>query len=220
MKITNVYIGGWFQRTMLQLSEIYDFLRDCKTQLNLDQEKLIEFRKNLEIGKIDYGVSGEEYIEFTTAQDIKVKIFEDGLIILNNHNVSEDTLFADIDHVTDYYENRLSPAFSYLFSLGAPVPKELANIETVYPYFIICDNATKEEISELLTRTEKQKYFEFTNDKYNVIRGNKYYFINNKKQSYDNIERYIEEQVFIREFKGQLHRYLNIHRIIWKKLMQ
>lgn len=220
MKITNVYIGGWFQRTMLQLSEIYDFLRDCKTQLNLDQEKLIEFRKNLEIGKIDYGVSGEEYIEFTTAQDIKVKIFEDGLIILNNHNVSEDTLFADIDHVTDYYENRLSPAFSYLFSLGAPVPKELANIETVYPYFIICDNATKEEISELLTRTEKQKYFEFTNDKYNVIRGDKYYFINNKKQSYDNIERYIEEQVFIREFKGQLHRYLNIHRIIWKKLMQ
>lgn len=218
MKITNVYIGGWFQRTMLQLSEIYDFLRDCKTQLNLDQEKLIEFRKNLEIGKIDYGVSGEEYIEFTTAQDIKVKIFEDGLIILNNHNVSEDTLFADIDHVTDYYENRLSPAFSYLFSLGAPVPKELANIETVYPYFIICDNATKEEISELLTRTEKQKYFEFTNDKYNVIRGDKYYFINNKKQSYDNIERYIEEQVFIREFKGQLHRYLNIHRIIWEKI--
>ena len=28
MKISNVYIGGWFQRTMLQLSEIYDFLRE------------------------------------------------------------------------------------------------------------------------------------------------------------------------------------------------
>ena len=51
MKISNVYIGGWFQRTMLQLSEIYDFLRDCKTQLALDPEKLTEFRKNLEIGK-------------------------------------------------------------------------------------------------------------------------------------------------------------------------
>lgn len=34
MKISNVYIGGWFQRTMLQLTEIYDFLRDCKSQLN------------------------------------------------------------------------------------------------------------------------------------------------------------------------------------------
>ena len=218
MKVSNVYIGGWFQRTMLQLSEIYDFLRECKTQLNLDQDKLNEYHKNLEIGKIDYGVSGEEYIEFTTALNIKVKIFEDGLIVLNNQKVSEDTLFADINHVTDYYENKLSPAFSYLFSLGAPVPKELANIETVYPYFIVCDNATKDEITDLLSSTEKQKYFEFTNAKYDVVRGDKYYFINNKKQSGEDIERYIEEQIFIREYKGQLHRYLNLNRIIWEKI--
>lgn len=218
MKITNVYIGGWFQRTMLQLTEIYDFLRECKTQLKLDTEKLQEYRKALAIGKIDYGVDGEEYIRFTTAYDISVKIYEDGLICLNNKNVSEDTLFADLDKVTDYYENKLSPAISYLFSLGAPVPKELANIETVYPYFIVFDKATKEQIADLLSRTEKQKYFEFTNERYDVVRGDKYYFINNKKQSLEKIEKYIEEQVFIREFKGQLHRYLNLHRIIWEKI--
>ncbi|MBO5150750.1 MAG: hypothetical protein J6B73_01095 [Methanobrevibacter sp.] len=219
MEISNVYVGGWFQRTMLQLSEIYDFLRDCKTQLKqLDENKLNEFRRSLEIGKIDYGVAGVEYIEFTTALNIKVKIFEDGLIMLNNENVSENTLFHDIDVVTDYYENKLSPAFNYLFSLGAPVPKELAHIETVYPYFIVCNNSSKEEINMLLSRTEKQKYFEFTNDKYDVIRGDKYYFINNKKQTLGNIERYIEEQIFIREYKGQLHRYLNLHRIIWEKI--
>ncbi len=218
MKISNIYVGGWFQRTMLQLSEIYDFLRSGKSQLNLDQKKLDEYLKNLEIGNINYGVSGEEYVEFTTALNIKVKIFEDGLIVLNNQHVSEDTLFSDINQVTDYYEKRLSPAFSYLFSLGAPVPKELANIETVYPYFIVCDNATKDEINNLLSKTERQKYFEFKNTKYDVIRGDKYYFINNKKQSCENIERYIEEQIFIREFKGQLHRYLNIHRIIWEKI--
>ncbi len=218
MKITNVYIGGWFQRTMLQLTEIYDFIRSKSSHLNLEQEKLDEFHKNLGIGKIVYGVSGEEYIEFTTSFDIAVKIYEDGLISLNNRRVSEDTLFADIDKVTDYYENKLSPAISYLFSLGAPVPKELANIETVYPYFIICDNVTKDDISVLLSRTEKQKYFEFTNPKYDVVRGDKYYFINNKKQSLDKIEKYIEEQIFIREFKGQLHRYLNLHRVIWEKI--
>lgn len=218
MKITNVYIGGWFQRTMLQLTEIYDFLRECKTQLKLDTEKLQEYRKALAIGKIDYGVDGEEYIRFTTAYDISVKIYEDGLICLNNKNVSEDTLFADLDKVTDYYENKLSPAISYLFSLGAPVPKELANIETVYPYFIVFDKATKDQIADLLSRTEKQKYFEFTNERYDVVRGDKYYFINNKKQSLEKIEKYIEEQVFIREFKGQLHRYLNLHRIIWEKI--
>lgn len=218
MKISNVYIGGWFQRTMLQLTEIYDFLRECKSQLNLDSDKLQEFRKSLEIGKIDYGVDGEEYIEFITALNIKVKIFEDGLITVNNHNVTEDTLFADLDKVTDYYENKLSPALNYLFSLGAPVPKELANIETIYPYFIVCDDVTKDDIHELLSRTEKQKYFEFENEKYDVVRGDKYYFINNKKQSIENIEKYIESQVFIREFKGQLHRYLNLHRTIWEKI--
>ena len=112
MKITNIYIGGWFQRTMLQLTEIYDFLRDCKTQLKLDSEKLESLRKSLEIGKIDYGVSGEEFVEFTTAIDISVKIYEDGLILLNNRKVSEDTLFADITKVTDYYENKLSPVLN------------------------------------------------------------------------------------------------------------
>ncbi len=218
MKISNVYIGGWFQRTMLQLTEIYDFLRECKTQLALNKNKLQKFREELNIGKIEYGVSGEEFVRFTTSDNITVKIFEDGLIVLNNDNVSENTLFADIEKVRSYYENKLSPAFNYLFSLGAPVPKELANIESVYPYFIVCNNATKEQISELLTQTEKQKYFEFHNPNYDVVRGDKYYFLNNKKQSLANIERYIEEQVFIREFKGQLHRYLNLHRIIWEKI--
>ena len=146
MKINSIYVGGWFQRTMLQLSEIYDFLRDCKSQLDLDPEKLKEYRKALEIGKIDYGVAGEEYVEFTTALNIRVRVFEDGLITLKNNQVSEDTLFADIDRVTDYYEHKLSPAFSYLFSLGAPVPKELANIATVYPYFIVCDNVISRDI--------------------------------------------------------------------------
>lgn len=218
MKIERIYIGGWFQRTMLQLTEIYDFLREKSSKLKLEQEKLDELHKNLAIGKIDYGVDGEEYVEFTTAYDISVKIYEDGLISLNNKNVGEDTLFTDIEKLTDYYETKLSPAMNYLFSLGAPVPKELANIATVYPYFIVCNKATKEQISDLLSRTERQKYFEFNNDKYDVIRGDKYYFINNKKQSLENIEKYIEEQIFIREFKGQMHRYLNLHRVIWEKI--
>ncbi|MCI8467195.1 MAG: hypothetical protein HFI08_03270 [Bacilli bacterium] len=218
MKITNVYIGGWFQRTMLQLTEIYDFLRAGKTQLNLDHDKLLELRKSLGIGKIDYGVDGEEFVEFTTNVSITVKIYEDGLIVLNNKDVSEDTLFADIDELTDYYEQKLSPAINYLFSLGAPVPKELANIVNVYPYFVVCDRATKEEIADLLSRTEKQKYFEFENKNYDVTRGDKYYFINKKTDVTDNIEKYIESQIFIREFKGQMHRYLNMHRIIWEKI--
>ena len=218
MKISDIYIGGWFQRTMLQLSEIYDFLRTCKTELKLNPKKLGEYRDNLKITNIEYGVSMEEFIYFSTAVGINVKIFEDGLITLNYSDTTEDTLLSDVDKVQDYYENRLSPALNYLFSLGAPVPKELAGIKNVYPYFIVCEKATQNQIRDLLAKTEGQEYFEFENDKYSVVRGDKYYFINNKSKSSEEIERYIEEQVFIREFKGQLHRYLNIHRIIWEKI--
>lgn len=219
MKINSVYIGGWFQRTMLQLSEVYDFLRNGTSQLKLSKKKLEELRKNLEIGSIEYGVAGEEYVLFVTADHIHVKIFEDGLIVLHSDRVEEETLFSDLEHIKDYYETKLSPALNYIFSLGAPVPKELANIENIYPYFVVCDKASRDDIAELLSKTERQKYFEFDNKDYSVLRGDKYYFINNKKSAKNPyIERYIEEQVFIREFKGQLHRYLNLHRIIWEKI--
>lgn len=219
MKINSVYIGGWFQRTMLQLSEVYDFLRNGESQLKLNKKKLEELRKNLEIGSIEYGVAGEEYVLFVTAEHIYVKIFEDGLIVLHSDRVEEETLFSDLEHIKDYYETKLSPALNYIFSLGAPVPKELANIENIYPYFVVCDKASRDDIAELLSKTERQKYFEFDNKDYSVLRGDKYYFVNNKKSSKNPyIERYIEEQVFIREFKGQLHRYLNLHRIIWEKI--
>lgn len=218
MKISNVYIGGWFQRTMLQLTEIYDFLRNCESKLNLDKNKLKKYHKGLQIESIDYGVNGEEFVSFRTTSSLIVKVYEDGLITVNNEKVSQETLFEDIRKVQDYYEQCLSPSFNYLFSLGAPVPKELANITTIYPYFVICENATRDEIIDILSVNDSKKYFEFDCEKYDVIRGDKYYFINNKKQSLANIEKYIEQQIFIREFKGQLHRYLNIHRIIWEKI--
>lgn len=218
MRIQKIYIGGWFQRTTLQLSEIYDFLREGTSELNLDSKKLIKLHDELEIKDIEYGVDGLEFLTFSTRTGVNVKVFEDGLIVLNDDEVTEFSLFNDLDGLANYYEKKLSPALSYLFSLGAPIPKELANIKTVYPYFIVLDKATKDDIGTILAKTEKEKYFEFSNNDYDVVRGNKYYIINSKTKSLKQIERYIEEQIFIREFKAQLHRYLNIHRIIWEKI--
>lgn len=203
---------------MLQLSEIYDFLRDGTSQAGLEKDKLLNLRNNLRIDSIEYGVANEEFVAFTTEEHIRVKLFEDGLMTIGSNQVSEPTMFADIERLRGYYEERLSPAINYLFSMGAPVFKELASVENIYPYFIVCDNASQDNISELLAKTERQKYFEFDGKNYSVLRGDKYYFINNKKATLSNIERYIEEQVFIREFKGQLHRYLNLHRAIWSKI--
>ena len=218
MKVEKIYIGGWFQRTTLQLSEIYDFLRYASSELKLDKKKLVKLHNNLGVKTVQFDIEGLEYLKITTEDNIDIKIFEDGLIVLSYKVNKEFSLFTDIDNVAKYYETKLSPSLNYLFSLGAPVPKELANIETVFPYFIVLNNATKKNIEELLEKTEKEKYFEFKNKDYDVIRGDKYYFINNKNKTDSQVERYIEEQIFIREFKAQLHRYLNLHRIIWERI--
>ena len=127
-------------------------------------------------------------------------------------------MINDVKSITAYYEEKFSPAISYIFSLGAPVPKELAHIETVYPYFIVLNNAKQAEIEELISKTDNEKYFRFSNENFDIVRGDEYYFVNNKKKQAEHVERYIEEQIFIREFKGQLHRYLHLHRTIWEKI--
>lgn len=218
MKIEKIYIGGWFQRTMLHLTEIYDFLREGTSQLDLDKKKLLTLHKALDLKEINYGVDGFEYLSFSTSIGVHVKILEDGLIILSDDVTSKETVFTEMNDLANYYETKLSPALNYLFSLGAPVPKELANIKTVYPYFIVLNNATKEDINQLLEKTAKQKYFEFSNDNFDVLRGDTYYIINNRNKKLDTVESFVQEQIFIKEFKGQLHRYLNLHRIIWEKI--
>lgn len=218
MNIERIYIGGWFQRTTLQLSEVYDFLRTAESKLKLNKNKLVKLHTDLGIESVKYEIDGLEYLDVQSNKGFDFKIFEDGLIVLNTDKTKEESLFDDIDQLANYYEKLLSPSLNYLFSLGAPVPKELANIEMVYPYFIVLNNVPKEQINEMIEKTENEKYFEFSNSNFDVLRGNKYYFINNKTKSIREVERYIEEQIFIREFKGQLHRYLNLHRIIWEKI--
>lgn len=218
MKIERIYIGGWFQRTMLHLTEIYDFLREGTSRLNFNKKKLLELRDALEIDQLHFGVEGFEFIDFSTKNGLNIKIFEDGLIVLNNKVENADTLLSEIDALAKYYEEKFSPAISYIFSQGAPVPKELANIQTVYPYFIVLNKASDAELQTLLAKTDKEKYYITHNDSFDVLKGNTYYFINNKTKDIAKVEKYVEEQIFVREFKGQLHRYLNLHRIIWEKI--
>jgi hypothetical protein len=220
MKIRQVSIGGWFQRTTLHLSEIYDFLEDGYSSLAFDKQKLAKLKKSLNIASMEMKVGDLEYISLSTTNDIALKIFEDGLIIVERNYENGDNLRADIKTLTGYYEEKLSPAFGYLFSLGAPVPKELANIKNVYPYFVVLEDASREEIAELLKKFEQKQYFEVINKRFELFRGDKFYIINNKTAHLKSINRLIEEQVFLREFKGQLHRYLNLHRIIWERIAE
>ena len=216
MEIKRVHVGGWFQRTRLHLGEIYDFLREADSPLALDKNKLQTLRDKLNIVELEMKVDVLEYIRLITKNGITVRIYEDGLIVLateHSHN-----LHGDIDALTTYYEKKLSPAFSYIFSLGAPVPKELANIKTVYPYFVSVSEADPQSVENLFTEFGQQQYFSVENESFDIYRGDKLYIINQNGVDDDQVQRFIEEQVFLREFRGQMHRYLNMHRIIWEKI--
>lgn len=215
MKIQKIFIGGWFQRTTLHLSEIYDFLKGEDTPLDLKKGKLKNLRKDLNIAKADMVMGKLEYIAAKIDNGLSFKIYEDGLIILS---IESQNIGETIKKLTDYYEKKLSPSLSYLFSLGAPIPKELANIKNIYPYFVVSEKADKKDIDKLLSDFEQKKHFEILTSSFELYRGNKLYVVNNKGEKLENIERFVGEQIFIREFKGQLHRYLNLHRIIWEKI--
>ena len=217
MKVLEISVGGWFQRTTLHLAEMYDFISQGSSPLDLNKDKLFELKKNLSIEDYSLETENLERVVYTTTSGIVVKIFEDGLITLHlNEFVGETKL--GITTLTSYYENTLSPAISYIFSLGAPIPKELANIKTVYPYFLVLDNAEKSECGGLLDDFEQDKRLEVNAESFDIYRGDKLFIINSKGATLPSIERFIEEQIFMREFKGQLHRYLNLHRSIWEKI--
>jgi hypothetical protein len=214
MTIEKMYLGYWYQRTTLHLSEIYDFFHDGESPLKLDQKKLNDLRSDLDIETVELTIEALESLHITTKRGIAITVYEDGLVVFQKEH---SELRQDIDKLTEYFETRFTPAVSYLFSLGAPVPKELAGIKTISPFFIVTRGGTAENITKLLHDLHEDRYYEIKTDNVEIYRGGQFFLINHSLR-FKNIEPLIESQIFFKEFKTQLHRYLNLHRVIWEKI--
>ena len=103
MDAKKIYIGSWFQRTTLHLSEIYDFLIDADSPLDLDKEKLRDLRDNLDLSNVEDIVGDFEHIYATTNSGITIKIYEDGLITLGRDPK------GDIADDIDFYMHHVTP---------------------------------------------------------------------------------------------------------------
>lgn len=216
MKIQKIYIGGWFQRTTLHLTEIWDLFKHGKSNLDFPQEKLDEARNVLAISEVSRESGPLEYILAKTNLGINYRIYEDGLIILEKEF---ESLQNDFEAIKDYYDSKLSKSLSYIFSKGAPVPKELANIKTILPYIITVTDAEKTEAEKIFREASEEIYSVISTKNIEVYRSPGIILINNLKD--DNLTReIIESQIFFREFKSQLHRYLAIHRTLWEKIRE
>jgi hypothetical protein len=181
-----------------------------KSVLDLDKNKLLEYKKNFDFVSVQREAGCLELIKAITNTGIEVRYYEDGLYVLEMH--SSDVAQSEID-LRKYCEEILNPAIAYIFSKGAPTPKILANIKTVYPAGVgITAKIPKDYIvdenifGKVYSRLESKDVI--------VYKTPKYIIVVSKDNFKEIVTELIEMQIFFREFKDQLQKYLNIHRTI------
>ena len=97
MQIQKIYIGGWFQRTTLHLTEVWDFLKYGKSHLGFPQNDLDSARVVLAIADTTRENGPLEYIAVKTSIGINYRIYEDGLIVLEKEP-SRLVVFKKLSH--------------------------------------------------------------------------------------------------------------------------
>lgn len=206
--------GGWYQRTTLHLSEIYDFLALGRSHSELDPEKLRSLHDHLHLTQVSRQAGYLEYVLAQTSDGITIRYYEDGLYVL-------ELTTADIppakDRLEHYFKNEFEPAVSYIFSLGAPIPKVLANISSVHP-LVVATTTDKPEQLDIDTTQYGAVYSRITEKGVTVYKTPHYIFIASAPKSSAAVTELMEMQIFFREFKDQLGKYLQIHRKIWEEI--
>ncbi len=209
-----VTFGGWYQRTTLHLSEIYDLMALGHSKLPLSKEKLAEFRKQLDLKKVTREAEYLEYVKGITNKGIEISYYEDGLYILS---LKSNNIRQAQELLEDYFENVFNPAISYIFSLGAPTPKVLANIKTVHPT-VVGVTVKDPKTFQIDTDSFGEVYSQITARDITVYKTPSHIFVVASPKQKVIIDELIEMQIFFREFKDQLEKYLDIHRSVWEEI--
>lgn len=216
MKEKKIYFGGWYQRTTLHLTEVFNMMATGKSSLPLDKEKLARLSSSMNLSEVTREVGYLEYIKAVTKDGIVIKYYEDGLYVFEK--TAEDVNIT-CEELEKYYDEKFSPAIAYLFSLGAPTPKILANIKTEHQVAIgIVDE--KPEAFKIDEEIYGSIYSRVSSEEITVLKTPKYIVLVTNKKYQELAEGMIDMQIFFREFKDQLQEYLNIHRKVWEEISE
>lgn len=213
-QLSTVSYGGWYQRTTLHLSEIYDFLAFEKSSLELSEKTLATLHERLNIAKVTREVGYLEYVKVVTTSNIEIRYYEDGLYIFDLQTENINKARKKLER---YYTNAFEPAIRYIFSLGAPTPKILADIKTVHPIVVA---VTYQKHEKFIIDEERYGYVysSITSKDMTVYKTPKFIFVVSGRERVTQLKDIVEMQIFFREFKDQLQRYLDIHRTIWEEI--
>jgi hypothetical protein len=208
--------GGWYQRTTLHLTEIYDFLDSGFTRLDLDDDIIQGYRKEINIQSVEKRIGYLEYVELKTTDNITVRYYEDGLYVIEKDSSDFE---QDRTILHDFYTDKLKPGLDYIFSLGAPTPKILANIKTEHP-FVGLYKATNSLDIDIDHDLYGKTYSSVEGEGIKVYKNPGFFFISHTKAHQEEVQDLVDMQIFFREFKDQLVKYLNIHRSIWEQIRE
>jgi len=214
-KFTVTY-GGWYQRTTLHLSEIYDFLALGRAKPELDVEMIKKNHGELQILEVTREAGHLEFVKVVTNNGIEVRYYEDGLYVLE---MNTDEIENGRKILETYFLEKLNPAINYIFSLGAPIPKVLANIEVAHPTVV---SLVDEKHADYNVDTARfgEVYSKISSGDISVFKTPDYIFVVAEANADKYVDSINEMQIFFREFKDQLERYLDIHRSIWEKIAE
>jgi len=214
VKIERIELGYWYPLTTLHLAELQDFFTSRATPMHLDARRLVAYRAKLGIVSSELKLGELEYVEMHAKSNINVRVFEDGLVtISDDHTV----LREDIKELADYFQKSYMPAVRYLFSVGAPTPKELAGIDQEFPCFIVASNCQKSDAIKILAELGVGLEFELDTKDMALYRGGEFFVVATKPH-FTGAEELIETWIYFKEFKGQLHHYMNLHRSVWSQI--
>src|SRR3990172_11914105 len=93
-----VTFGGWYQRTTLHLTEVYEFLSTANSYLDIDKAKLKQFHEKLNIIETTREFDYIEYVKATTKEGIEIRYYEDGLYILEMSSVKIQHAKAQLEN--------------------------------------------------------------------------------------------------------------------------
>lgn len=209
-----IFYGGWYQRTTLHLSEVYDFLYRGKTKLPLDLHKLQRLKDDLNFESVSRQSDYLEYVLATNNEGITLKYYEDGLYLLETES---ENIVDSKRELESFFNDKINPAISYIFSLGAPTPKVLANITQEHPLVVVAESKDHAKYS-IDKDVFGEVYGTIKSEKFTVYKTPNFIVIAVAKSEMKNASNLVEMQIFFREFKDQLEKYLNIHRKVWEEI--
>jgi len=213
-----IYLGTWFQRTSLHLKEFYDFIEGENSFESLNTEKLEELRKNLNISKTNYYRKQGFEIVTTQSEDIDISMTEDGILLIHSEFENIEVVMKNLE---EFYSQKLGPSLNYLYSLGAPLPKDLTKIKEIYPLYMVSHHLTEEDINLTFKMAGDKPFLSYIKkENIEIITGNELQIINFIGETIDHelVEELVRNMVLFREFEKQLRQYLNLHRTLWEKI--